>query len=115
MRGCLIKNASSIKLGKKDIVKIGERIPLDYDILGYIDPRITINIIEDGKLIKKMHPSLPQTITGVIKCRNPRCITSTEQELPHVFKLTDRENGVYRCIYWKPRQNRAKSRVEKTM
>jgi aspartate carbamoyltransferase regulatory subunit len=95
----LIKNATSIKRGKKDILKIGELIPLNYDVLGYIDPKITVNIIEDGKRIKKMHPSLPETITGVIKCKNPRCITSAEQELLHVFKLTDRENIVYRCIY----------------
>ena len=106
----LIKNASSAKLGKKDILKIGELIPLNYDMLAYIDPKITVNVIEDGKLIKKLHPSLPQTIMGVIKCKNPRCITSIEQELPHVFKLTDRQNGVYRCIYCETKAEKSRER-----
>ena len=95
----LIKNASSDKCGIKDIIKIGAPIDLDMTILGYIDPQITVNIIENGKLAKKLHPALPETITHLIKCKNPRCITSCEQELPHVFRLTDRENGVYRCLY----------------
>lgn len=95
----LIKNAPSGKCGLKDIIKVGDAIDLNYEILGYIDPGITINIIKNGKLIKKMHPALPETITGIIRCKNPRCITSTEQEIPHIFKLTDRENGTYRCAY----------------
>ena len=95
----LIKNAASSKRGKKDILKVGEIIGLDYDLLGYIDPRITVNIIRDGQRVEKLHPSLPERITGIIRCKNPRCITSTEQGLEHVFRLTDRENGVYRCIY----------------
>ncbi|MBR5870725.1 MAG: aspartate carbamoyltransferase regulatory subunit [Clostridia bacterium] len=95
----LIKNAASDKCGKKDIIKIGAPIDLDMTILGYIDPQITVNFIENGKLAKKLHPALPETITHLIKCKNPRCITSCEQELPHVFRLTDRENGVYRCLY----------------
>lgn len=106
----LIKNASSSKLGKKDILKIGELIPLNYDVLAYIDPKITVNIIEEGTLIKKMHPSLPEIIMGVIKCKNPRCITSTEQELPHAFKLTDRESVVYRCIYCETKAELSKER-----
>ena len=95
----LIKNAASSKRGKKDILKVGEIIGLDYDLLGYIDPRITVNIIRDGQRVEKLHPSLPERITGIIRCKNPRCITSTEQGLEHIFRLTDRENGVYRCIY----------------
>ena len=95
----LIKNAPSDKCGKKDILKVGEVISLDYDLLGYIDPKITVNIIENGQRVKKLHPSLPERISGIIRCKNPRCITSTEQELEHVFRLTDRENGIYRCIY----------------
>lgn len=95
----LIKNAHSEKLGKKDILKVNEAIDLNYDILGYIAPQITINIIQNGERVKKLHPQLPETITNVIKCKNPRCITSTEQQLPQVFKLTDKENVTYRCIY----------------
>lgn len=95
----LIKNAVSGKYGRKDILKIGETIELNYDMLGYIAPQITIDFIENGVRVKKVHPTLPETLTDVIKCRNPRCITSTEQELKHVFQLTDREKGTYRCIY----------------
>ncbi len=99
----IIKNATSHKMGKKDIIKINEVIDVDYDILGYIDSNITVNIIEDGVRTTKLHPVLPETITNVIKCKNPRCITSIEQDLPHVFKLTDREKGVYRCVYCEAR------------
>ena len=95
----IIKNAASGKMGKKDIIKIDAPIELDLQALGYIDPDITVNYIKDGELVEKKHLELPESITDVIKCRNPRCITSCEQELKHVFKLTDRENRVYRCIY----------------
>ena len=95
----IIKNAASSKIGKKDIIKIDTILDIDLNALGYIDPDITINIIKDGELSEKYHPTLPETITNVIKCKNPRCITTTEQELPHVFKLTDRNGPVYRCIY----------------
>ena len=95
----LIKNATSDKYGKKDILKVNEVIDMDFDILGYIAPQITVNVIRNGERVQKIHPKLPETITGVLRCKNPRCITSVEQELPHVFKLTDREHGVYRCIY----------------
>nr|WP_072514484.1 aspartate carbamoyltransferase regulatory subunit [Ndongobacter massiliensis] len=95
----LIENAVSQKKGRKDILKINERIDLNYEILGFFDPHITVNIIHEGDLVKKIHPELPERITGVLHCKNPRCITSIEQELPQVFKLTDRENGTYRCIY----------------
>ncbi|AMJ41930.1 aspartate carbamoyltransferase regulatory subunit [Anaerotignum propionicum] len=95
----LIKNASSGKIGKKDIIKIDADFDLNLDVLGYINPDITINVIKDGQRIKKFHPQLPERLTNVIKCKNPRCITSVEQEIDHVFKLTDGENRVYRCIY----------------
>ena len=95
----LIKNADSGKMGRKDIIKIDRIIDVNLDAIGYIDAGITVNIIENGKLAKRTHIEPPEEITDVIKCKNPRCITTTEQELPHVFKLTDRENLVYRCIY----------------
>ena len=95
----MIKNADSVKMGKKDIIKIFESIEIDLDVLGYIDPGITVNVIRNGELVKREKLSLPDQVTGVIKCKNPRCITSVEQELPHKFRLTDRENKVYRCIY----------------
>ncbi len=100
--GCqvaLIKNADSVKMGKKDILKICEPIDINLDVLGYLDPGITVSIISDGKVVQRKHLSLPEKIEGVIKCSNPRCITSVEQELPNIFKLTDKENRVYRCIY----------------
>ena len=95
----IIKNAASGKMGKKDIIKIDEEINLDLDVLGYVDPGITVNIIRDGRRVQKFKPDLPERVTNVIKCKNPRCITTTEQELDHIFKLTDRENRVYRCLY----------------
>lgn len=100
--GCsiaLIKNACSKKVGKKDIIKIDADLDLNLDVLGYINPEITINVIKDGQRIMKFHPELPERLTNVIKCKNPRCITSVEQEINHIFKLTDRENRIYRCIY----------------
>ena len=95
----LIKNAESQKLGRKDIIKIDRIIDVNLDAIGYVDPRITVNIIENGKLAKRTHIAPPTEIVDVIKCKNPRCITTTEQELSHVFRLTDKENRVYRCIY----------------
>lgn len=95
----LIINADSKKMGKKDIIKIDEAIDLDFNILGFIDPDITVNIIKNSKNEKLAKIEPPQRITNLITCKNPRCITSTEQELDHVFKLTDRENMIYRCIY----------------
>ncbi len=95
----IIKNADSEKMGKKDILKICEVIDIDLDVLGYIDSGITVNIIKNGVKVSRLHLELPEQVTNVIHCRNPRCITSVEQELPHTFKLTDREKGVYRCIY----------------
>lgn len=95
----IIRNVNSHKRCKKDIIKIDEAIELDIDVIGYVDPGATINIIRDGRLIEKKVLELPETLTNVIRCKNPRCITTTEQELNHIFKLTDRDRGVYRCIY----------------
>ena len=95
----MIKNADSVKKGKKDIIKVGQIIDLDFDVLGYIDPGITVNIIRDGELVKREHLTLPERVLNIIKCKNPRCITSTEQELVQEFRLTDREKKIYRCIY----------------
>lgn len=96
----IIKNAKSEKLGKKDILKVECDITaLDLDILGFIDHNITVNVIKDGEIVRKMDLSLPKEIKNVIRCKNPRCITSIEQELPHIFKLSDPEKEVYRCVY----------------
>ena len=95
----LIKNADSVKMGKKDIIKIAKKIELDFDVLGYIDPGITVNIIEDGKKAMRQKLRLPERVVDVIKCKNPRCITSTEQELTHEFYLADAEKKIYRCLY----------------
>lgn len=95
----IIRNATSHKRFKKDIIKIDDEIDLNLDIIGYVDPGATINIIRDGKLVEKKVLELPETLTNVIKCKNPRCITTTEQEINHIFKLTDRDRGVYRCLY----------------
>ena len=95
----IIKNARSSKTGKKDIIKINEKLDMNLDILGYLDSNITINKIVNGKIVKKYHPELPKKLVNIIKCKNPRCITSVEQELPQIFELTDKENRVYRCKY----------------
>ena len=95
----LIKNAPSRKLGKKDIIKIDADIELDTDIIGYVDPDITVNVIKDGITVEKKTIDLPEKLTNVITCKNPRCISVTEQELPQVFTLADREDRVYRCLY----------------
>ena len=95
----MIKNADSPKMGQKDIIKIGQIMDLNFDVLGYIDPGITVDIIRDGQRAEKKHLSLPEKVTGVIRCKNPRCITSVEQGLVHEFRLTDRERKVYRCVY----------------
>ena len=95
----MIKNADSQKMGQKDIIKIGKIMDLNFDVLGYIDPGITVDIIRDGQRVEKKHLSLPERVTGVIHCKNPRCITSVEQGLVHEFRLTDRERKIYRCVY----------------
>ena len=95
----LIKNADSVKMGKKDIIKIDRVIDINMDALAYLDPGVTVNIIKDGKLAKRESLDIPEKIENVIKCKNPRCITTVEQELPHIFTLRDKENRVYRCLY----------------
>ena len=95
----IIKNAYSKKMGKKDIIKIDADIELNMDIIGYIDPGITVDIIKDSKLVEKKNIALPERLVNVVKCKNPRCITTTEQELPHIFNLTNRDKRIYRCIY----------------
>ena len=96
----IIRNAKSQKnQGKKDIIKIDQEIALDLDLLAYIDPGVTVNVIRDGKLVEKRKPEMPKRIINVMKCKNPRCITQVEQELDQVFVLTDREQQTYRCYY----------------
>jgi aspartate carbamoyltransferase regulatory subunit len=95
----LIRNAPSRKMGKKDIIKIDAPIQLNTDIIGYVDPNITVNVIKDGKNVEKKSIALPEQLTNVLTCKNPRCISTTEQELPQIFKLADRENRIYRCLY----------------
>ena len=95
----VMKNMNSKKMGKKDIIKIDGEIELNTDIIGYIDPCATVNIIKEGKNVSKYGVSLPKELTNVIFCKNPRCISSCEQELDHVFKLTDEAEREYRCLY----------------
>lgn len=95
----MITNVKSTKMGRKDIMKIDQNIDLDLNILGYLDPNITINIIQDGQRIEKKHIEVPKEVINIIKCKNPRCITSVEQELKHIFILTDKEKRIYRCKY----------------
>ena len=101
----IIKNVHSRKQGKKDIIKIDADIPVNLDVIGYVDPGVTVNVIRGGQLVDKRRIDMPETLTNVIFCRNPRCITSCEQELKHVFKLTDRKNKVYRCLYCETKAN----------
>jgi aspartate carbamoyltransferase regulatory subunit len=103
----IIKNARSKKMGKKDIIKIEGALDLvDLDVLGFIDHNITVNIIKDGVKVEKKKLSLPGMVTNIIKCKNPRCITSIEQELDHVFILTDEKRQVYRCKYCEEKYTR---------
>ena len=95
----MIERAPSPKMGSKDIIKINQVLDIDFNVLGYIDPGITVNIIRDGKVAQRRRLTLPEKVFGVLKCKNPRCITSVEQELVHEFKLTDPQNQVYRCVY----------------
>ena len=95
----LIKNADSPKMGKKDIIKISTLLDIDLEVLGYLDPGITVNVIRDGEVAEQRTLELPQRVVGVIKCKNPRCITSVEREIVHEAKLTDPVKKIYRCIY----------------
>ncbi len=95
----IIKNARSNKMGRKDIIKIDGITDLDFDMLAVFDNNITIDVIRDGKIVEKRKLKQPELVVNIIKCKNPRCITSVEQGLVHKFKLTDKEKGVYRCVY----------------
>ncbi len=95
----IIMNAGSKKMGKKDIIKIDGEVPLSLEVIGYADPKVTVNVIKDSKLSEKLKISMPETLTNVIFCKNPRCITSVEQEINHIFKLADKDENIYRCIY----------------
>lgn len=95
----IIKNVNSVKMGKKDIIKIDSEIPINFDVVGFVDPNATINVIKEGVLREKLTIDMPQKLTNVIKCKNPRCISSVEQELEQVFVLTDKQDKVYRCLY----------------
>ena len=101
----IIKNVNSAKSGKKDIIKIDADIPVQMDVIGFVDPGITVNVICNGELVEKRRIDMPDTLVNVIHCKNPRCITSVEQELDHIFKLTDKENKVYRCLYCETKAN----------
>ena len=95
----IIQNALSHSMGVKDIIKVDAEVKLDMTALGYIDPDVTVNVIKDSKIVEKYHPGLPRELVNIVKCKNPRCITTTEQELSHIFRLTDEKKRVYRCIY----------------
>ena len=95
----ILRNVPSRKMGKKDIIKIDCNMDINFDVLGFISPNITVDVIRDGKVVEKKHIDLPEKLTDILECKNPRCITSTEQDIHHISRLTDRENGVYRCIY----------------
>lgn len=95
----IIKNVQSKKMGKKDIIKIDTKMDVDLDIIGYVDPDITVNIIENGELVEKKRIQLPMVLKDVISCKNPRCITSVEKSIPQVFELRDAKQRLYRCRY----------------
>jgi len=99
----IIKNARSSKMGKKDIIKIEGPLDIDLNVLGVLDHNITINIIKDNHISDKKNLDPPDMVTNIIKCKNPRCITSAEYNVPHKFKLTDKENRIYRCVYCESR------------
>ena len=101
----ILKNVPSKKKGKKDIIKIDKLLDVNFDVLGYVDPNITVSVIKDSKVEKKLEMKLPQTVTNVLFCKNPRCITSTEQELDHIFKLTDEKKKIYRCVIVRANQS----------
>ena len=101
----MIMNATSKRMGKKDIIKIDGDIDIDMDVIGYVDPDATVNVIREGKLVEKRDITVPKELKNVLFCKNPRCITSTEQELPHIFRLTDEKKRIYRCIYCDTKAN----------
>lgn len=95
----LMVNVTSGKLGRKDIIKIDGNVPLNFDVIGYVDPGATVNVIRNGELTEKKRIGMPETLTNVIRCKNPRCISTCEQELPQVFRLTERARKEYRCAW----------------
>lgn len=95
----IIKNVRSGRMGKKDIIKIDSPMELDLDVLGYIDPNITVNVIRDGKRTEKTHLKLPKKLVNIIRCKNPRCITAAEPQLDSIFLLSDEKKHAYRCAY----------------
>jgi aspartate carbamoyltransferase regulatory subunit len=95
----LIMNAPSGKLGRKDLIKIENNIDIDLAMLGFIDPNITVNIIENEKIVEKINLSLPEKVEGIIQCKNPRCITSSERDIVHKFVLINEKSGTYKCEY----------------
>ena len=101
----IIMNVVSERLGRKDIIKIDAEIPVNIDIIGYVDPNATVNIIKDGMLVEKKSIEMPEYLTDVLFCKNPRCITQTEQELKHRFRLTDPKHKIYRCVYCETKAN----------
>ncbi len=101
----ILRNVPSKKMGKKDIIKIDCNMDINFDVLGFISPSITVDIVRDGKVVEKRHIDLPERLTDILECKNPRCITSTEQDIHHIFRLTDREKGIYRCIYCDTKSN----------
>ena len=101
----ILRNVPSRKMGRKDIIKIDCNMDINFDVLGFISPNITVDVIRDGKVVEKKHIDLPERLTDILECKNPRCITSTEQDIHHISRLTDRENGVYRCIYCDSKSN----------
>ncbi|MBE6111282.1 MAG: aspartate carbamoyltransferase regulatory subunit [Erysipelotrichaceae bacterium] len=95
----LLRNVSSQKLGRKDIIKIDQEFDLNLDLVGFVDPQATVVVIKNGEIVEKKKLDLPEVLINVIRCKNPRCITQTEQEIVHEFRLSDRVNRIYRCIY----------------
>ncbi|NLU23244.1 MAG: aspartate carbamoyltransferase regulatory subunit [Clostridiales bacterium] len=102
----IIKNVRSGRLGKKDIIKIDSPMEVDLDVLGYIDPDITVNIIRNGVRVEKKHLALPEKLVNVIHCKNPRCITTAESQLPAIFLLSDAQKRSYRCAYCEAEKTR---------
>lgn len=104
----IIKNARSEAMGLKDIIKIDDEIDIDLDVVGFVDPGTTVNIIKDGVVVEKKRLELPERLVNVIRCKNPRCITSIEQELPHIFYLADEKTETYRCMYCEEKYGKSK-------
>ena len=102
----ILMNVQSQKMGRKDIIKVDATIDLDLDAIGYVDPNATVNIIKNGELVEKQDIGLPEKLVDIIRCKNPRCITTTEQELTQIFILTDRKTGTYRCRYCETKAER---------